>query len=535
MLSVKPVLNTASADDSADNSVARSTNAPVEIELKLLAPAGELEPLRTTPIIAQHTRNQGVIRRLEAVYYDTPDRTLFDHGMSLRVRRSGKSYVQTLKVARADRKAFVRQEWETPVDGIEPDLTRLPTSQIGAPLDTIATDALLPVFSTKVRRRVQQLDFRNASIEVAFDDGMIEAGGRQEPLSEVELELTRGDVSALYDLGVQLLDAAPLRVGTLSKPDRGYAMAFDIAPQATKAFPSPVTADHVVDDLIVHYFGACQRQLLANQAAAEDGRDPEGVHQLRVTLRRLRSGCAMFRKAVPSPALDTFTSDAKWLMLKLGPAREWDVFASSLGRLERACGPAIEFEALRQAIRPHRLNSYAALRSALADPRYNRFLLSLGHWIERRGWRTDTGAEAQAALSQPAITFAKQSLTRLHRRALKAGAHFRKLDPAARHDLRVSLKTLRYAAEFFLPLYAERAGAKRYLAQLSGLQESLGRDSDNMATGRLLKTIEANEPELVRAVGAVIGWYARDHTVVAKTLRRRWHRFKTRPVYWNNI
>jgi hypothetical protein len=63
-----------------------------EIELKLLAPQGALEQLREMPVIVQHARNRGAFRRLETVYYDTPERLLFQHGMSLRVRRSGKHW-----------------------------------------------------------------------------------------------------------------------------------------------------------------------------------------------------------------------------------------------------------------------------------------------------------------------------------------------------------------------------------------------------------------------------------------------------------
>jgi len=63
----------------------------------------------------------------------------------------------------------------------------------------------------------------------------------------------------------------------------------------------------------------------------------------------------------------------------------------------------------------------------------------------------------------------------LHRKALKRGAHFRKLNIAAQHHLRIDLKRLRYTTEFFLPLYAAHAPAKRYLRRIIRLQASLGR------------------------------------------------------------
>jgi CHAD domain-containing protein len=50
-------------------------------------------------------------------------------------------------------------------------------------------------------------------------------------------------------------------------------------------------------------FESCFDQWLANQAAALDGRDPEGVHQMRVGLRRLRSALSIFKKLIPKSQL----------------------------------------------------------------------------------------------------------------------------------------------------------------------------------------------------------------------------------------
>src|SRR5947208_17186600 len=83
---------------------------PAEIELKLLAPLGALQALREVPVIVQHARNRGAFHRLETVYYDTPERLLFQHGMSLRVRRSGKHFVQTLKLLPEVGKPLARRQ-----------------------------------------------------------------------------------------------------------------------------------------------------------------------------------------------------------------------------------------------------------------------------------------------------------------------------------------------------------------------------------------------------------------------------------------
>jgi triphosphatase len=195
--------------------------ARTEVELKLLASPAAIERIRAASVIVQHARNRGVVRRLETVYYDTPDHALSRERSSLLVRRSGTRYVQTLKRARADQSPFVREHWETPVDTQAPDLTRLPAEITGS-LGALARDGVAPVFATRFRRRAQRLAFDGAELEIAFDEGTVEAGEHREPLAEIELELKAGDSSVLYDVGMRLLDVAPVRIGTLSKSGQGY-------------------------------------------------------------------------------------------------------------------------------------------------------------------------------------------------------------------------------------------------------------------------------------------------------------------------
>src|SRR3984893_16764658 len=142
-----------------------------ETELKLLAPQGTLEKLRELPVIVQHARNRGAFRRLETVYYDTPERLLLQHGMSLRVRRSGKHFIQTLKLLPNSGQPLTRRQWEAPVDDVTPDLARLPANEVGDPVTTLTNDARVPVFATRVRRHARQLDLPDASVEIVFDEG----------------------------------------------------------------------------------------------------------------------------------------------------------------------------------------------------------------------------------------------------------------------------------------------------------------------------------------------------------------------------
>jgi len=511
-------------------------SANEEVELKLLAPAGVLDKLCEAPVIVRYGRSGRATHRLDATYYDTGDCALFSHGLSLRVRRTGKKYFQTLKSGPTDGQPFSRAEWECLISGDGPDLAQLPVSEIGAPLDGLSPDALAPIFTTTVRRRTQRLDVGGTIVEVAFDDGTIKAGDRSEALSELELEVTSGDRRVLYDLGLELLETAPLRIGIRSKSDRGYELALGVAPKATKATPPSITAEHSVDDIVGLLIANCQHHLLANQAVAEAGQDPEGVHQMRVALRRMRSACSLLRRQIGSTSLAGFNAEAKWLAQLLGAARDWDVFVREtiIAPSEAVETDLFNFDGLREAAEPHRVAAYAALREALASRRYNRFQLSLRRWIESHGWRNELEDRSLAVLLEPSPVFACRVLTQLHRTVLKRGEHFRRLEPSARHRVRVELKKLRYAVDFFRGALGENTEARNYIGQLAQLQDDLGHDHDASVAWPLLCALARDSvaSDVQRSIGMVMGWQARGRFVVGR-LHKFWQQFKSMPTFWS--
>ena len=357
-----------------------------ELELKLLASPEDLGRLRDSGLVACYATGPGQEKHLRSVYYDTAEHSLAEQVYSLRVRYDGKTYVQTLKFAPPEEKSFSRHEWETPLHDSKPDLSRLPASAIGPVAARLGAKALVPVFSTLVTRQAIPLSFKGTKLELAFDQGAITAGDCERPLSEIEIELKKGEAVRLYELALELLDLAPLRWSTASKFERGNALARGIPPPISKAPSSALAQDTTLDDAIAATLAGCQRHLLANESAAEDGRDPEGVHQMRVALRRMRAAFALFRRELETERFKRYDREAKWVAHKLGAAcRNWDVFATETlaeAKIEEAERPI-----LLGAAEPKRDESYAALRKAFAGQRYARFQLSLGHWIECHGWR----------------------------------------------------------------------------------------------------------------------------------------------------
>lgn len=509
--------------------------AGYEIELKLLTDSATLQRLLVAPVITRNATSKGVVRRLEATYFDTADSALARQGAALRVRRSGRQFVQTLKLA-SQGGPLQRREMEARVPDMGLQLDALPLADLGAPFTTLAAADLVPVFTTKIRRHTQLVAFGGAVIEVAFDEGMLNAGTKAEAVCEIELELKSGGAGALYELALSLLEQGAFRIGFQSKAERGYALAFGGSPSAEKAFATGLGPTDSTDDVVAKVLGACQAHVMANLMAAHHGQDPEGVHQLRVALRRLRTAITLFKKEVPASALQTLGLAAKRLASALGPARNWDVFATTtIAEIERANLPGIDFTELRSATVPPRALSYQAVRADLIDLECTRFLLSLGRVIERRSWRNDIGLDALAVLTQPARDFAGRGLTRLHRKALKQGHNFRKLGPVARHELRLTLKKLRYGAEFLLPLYDRDGAARKYLKRMSRLQDILGTDNDISTTQSLLREMEdsTSNPQVHKAIGAITGWQGRARIETAEALRRTWRKFIDVEPFWH--
>ncbi|MBS1222176.1 MAG: inorganic triphosphatase, partial [Proteobacteria bacterium] len=229
-----------------------------------------------------------------------------------------------------------------------------------------------------------------------------------------------------------------------------------------KASPVQLDADSRSEDAFVAIIGACLRHAEANRPAVLDGQ-MEGVHQMRVAFRRLRSGLRIFRPLIPREASAAPVEDIRWLNGFLGPARDWDVFLDEgmvpmLAHFPRKRGLSL-FRTKAETIRQ---THYRTLREALADPRYQRLTQGLADWLDDRAWREALDDERRERLARPALDFATPLLGRDHRRVEKQGAAFAELSAADRHRLRIRIKELRYALDFFSSLYPA-APVKAYL------------------------------------------------------------------------
>ena len=503
-----------------------------EIEIKLSVEPGLAR--RVWDLLAAHPHRKPATRPLFSAYYDTPDCRLQRGGVVLRLRREGKRWIQTVKSAGfAAGGLHRRAEHEADVAAQLPSFAAMTEAGCGELVAEKQTrEALQVAFTTEFRRTSTLIRPRAGTIiEVSLDRGAIAAGERRGPICEVELELKAGDTDALFELALELALGLPARLDNRSKARRGYALAAGIEPAPVRASTPPLSADMSIDDAFIAVVFHCLAHLQDNEIGLLAGRNPEYLHQARVALRRLRSAFRVFDTAIPRSQFAPVLEALKALARLLGDARDLDVFAfETLPRAGSA--QQVGVAALHRRAQNARRRSARAVRAAIAAPEYTAMLLRLTQALVAGSWRS--GAPRPPDANMKLLKFATKIVSHRYARVKKRGHHIPQTCLADLHRLRIQIKRLRYAIEFFLPLFEDRAQST--LRALADLQELLGRLNDDATAWRLLGALatEESSPDYQQGVGFLRGWCARDGEECRKQLEAAWKRFDELQPRWTS-
>jgi inorganic triphosphatase YgiF len=514
-----------------------------EVELKLEFGAADLGRLARHPWLEQIGEGRPTTRTLRGVYFDTQDLDLWRHGLVLRVRTLGRRRIVGVKTRGEARGALVaREEAEAPLAPAAGELARLPRAALLAAIPDAALrraveraaagKPLSPRVETRVRRITRRLRLGTSLVELALDVGEVRAGRRRIPLRELELERIAGPTRALYDVALRLAADVPLRPGLLGKAERGFAVLAGREPEPARAERPAFARGASLEAVIGAVLGECLRQVGANQPVAERGHDPEGVHQMRVGLRRLRSALRLFRKQLAVHETEALVEELRWLGRPLGAARDLDVF------LEELLGPVTKnrprdrgLAALREAAEQARREAYGVLRRELASQRYALLVLRLGRFVDGASFR----ARGASEFTRPARLLARRLLRRRAARVRQLGAHLDELSPRQLHRLRIRAKRLRYAIELLAPLFGG-AAPERAARRLADLQDALGHLNDQamaeQLVARLRERLPDATPESVRAEGFVMGWASSSAALGRERLAEVWRRVERIEPFW---
>lgn len=455
----------------------------------------------------------------ERIWLDTPEGDLAERGLLLETARRGpRLLLRSLPPA---------------------DIPWIPgTPAEAAPFESLpdgiedATPPLVPLAAFSGRRSTIPLAQEGAApFEAWLVAGKLRAVAAERPVARL---LLRGPAEAVLDLARRLAADLPLLPPGAALAEEARALARgEPAPRPRRRgapdLGGAATVEAALETAIGHLLQVMLQQ--APRCRLEAG--PDGVHQMRVALRRLRSVLKVFRPAHGgTPAVAAFDAGLRALAKDLGEARDLDVFLGGLGaRVASVLPEDRRLATLTRAMEARRAAAYAALREALDAPAFRLLALDGVALLARRPWRTAEEAR-QGVLEESLATFAARSLDKRWHRLCAGGEAIETLGTEALHDLRLEAKRLRYAAELFAPLWRGKA-TRRFQKRLAALQEALGHSNDAAVARGLVASLGPSVPAW--AVGAVEGFALAAMADARGPALQAWENLMDTAVFWSDV
>ena len=317
----------------------------------------------------------------------------------------------------------------------------------------------------------------------------------------------------------------------------GLKPLFQVEVERISTRTSVNNADVTAEEAFLMMIHASLDQLIANEPCVTRTKNPAGVHQMRVALRRMRSAFRLFRPLLPIDHYDDFVGELRWLASALGPARDWDVFSTEI------IGPALKqmpdhdgLAILKRRADVRRGRARNTAREAIASPRFSAFVLRVSAWAIDRAWRNRIAPGVSAQSLAPARDFATIAIAKRFKRVRKLGCHIEILSVPERHELRIEVKKLRYAIQFFRSLY-DPGTVKPYSRALTVLQDNLGYLNDVAVAGKLAGEIASSargrDRELLRTgEGLLVGWHNHGLAACENDLIKTVNALLNAPRFW---
>jgi triphosphatase len=301
---------------------------------------------------------------------------------------------------------------------------------------------------------------------------------------------------------------------------------------AAAVHAEPVELDpELTGDAALQRIGlACLDHVSSNKPAVLAGVE-DGIHQMRVGVRRLRATLSAFGKLLPDNQRHWASEELRWLADALGPARNLDVFETGLLQpAKQDVADRAALEQLRQVTRRRRRVARHDAAEAVESMRYTVLMQCLRRWFDNCGWRERGHGED---LYRPIDGVAERVLQRRWRVAKKRGKGFATQSPDERHRLRIALKKLRYTTESLASLYSPEK-TDLFVRGLKRLQDDLGHANDLRVAHEILAELAPRAGPIAEAGRQVLGWHEERLDKNEPKLRNHLHELFATEPFWRD-
>lgn len=432
-----------------------------------------------------------------AEYYDTEDLRLLCWGITLRRRQGGLDDGWHLKLP--TKNVDGRIELRMPLSD------QLPVEFGDAVASITRGDTLERIATINTARSITELGDPNPVIELVNDHVSISTANRPMlnhgviSFNEIELELQDHAYEDEWDaLGEALVDAGA-RPSTVKKIAAALGSAVALHPEFDHEIR--VKGKSSLSDAFLAYFNEHARNLVLADISARLGL-ADGIHQMRVSSRRLRSAIKLLEADLDAERAIALEDELQWIASELGAARDVEVqferLAAHAEVLDEEVRDAV-LGTLREQLAHRTQSAQGAVLAAIRSDRYQYLIEDLISATHDPKFIVKGDSKARDELGKPVAAM-------WHR--LRKGFEHIELDSPSEewHRLRIAAKRARYA----LDLYDQVVDADRLADRMSMLTDVLGSHQDAHVSQLLLRELGAQADGLAAFGLGQLHAYERD-------------------------
>ncbi|MFD6357064.1 CYTH and CHAD domain-containing protein [Nocardia tengchongensis] len=417
--------------------------------------------------LVENSRIEEVLVELTSVYFDTAERDLLSHDLTLRRRDGDDESGWQLKIPGSSGRVEVTAQVS---DELPDELAQI---IVGAALAK-PVNAVARIHTLRRRHRIFGSD---GELIVEIDDDLVDSTAIDRSAELVAWREIEVELGPHTDKLPAILRDRLTKKGACESSDRSKLSR--VLPERS----GPLTTRPRAERAMHEYLTTQIDRIFVGDVRLRRGEEP--IHDTRVATRRLRSTLRVFGKLLDRGAVGEIDSELKWYAALLGDIRDCHVqrrrLADELDALppELVLGPVAA--RIDSTLLARQLQSRKALAEAMNSPRYLRLLATLRTWNSKPPFERPIRG--------------RQLVVRAHRAADKADRRLATALRNHRHELlhraRKAAKRARYAAELHQPV-RNPARAKSDVKHYKKIQRILGSYNDGtVSAGFLWRTATA--------------------------------------------